>query len=358
MGSKTALPKVPSLATIKERLPIIFPEGTPRRGYVTREMAAKTIFVMFYCGAVEGGDHWMRPSQVTDMTDQQAASLSEEDRLAWIKMSLSNQKQRPTDTWYAANSREPIRDETIRLGLIPCGAVGEREGLPTTSSKPRYFLYSDFVRLFDEDIFGYDLNIKISEWRDNHLSKEALSRLHLVRSGVSLSESDSITVLFPNGQTRSMAPGPSSVISKAVIEVFTQVFMKRPAVIWLSESGSKVVLSDDVLANQLGLKIDASRTLPDIIMVDLGEDDFAREMRIWFVEVVATDGPINEERRRSLSLLAEEAGFRKDAVAYLTAFSDRSEGAYKKCSDDLAWGSFAWFLSEPDKIIEFHGAGH
>ena len=31
--------------------------------------------------------------------------------------------------WYADNTREPIRDETIRFGLISVGAVLEQEGL-------------------------------------------------------------------------------------------------------------------------------------------------------------------------------------------------------------------------------------
>ena len=43
-----------------------------------------------------------------------------------------------------ANSRETLRD-----GLIRVGAVVERSGLPTTSSKPRYALREGFAALFD-----------------------------------------------------------------------------------------------------------------------------------------------------------------------------------------------------------------
>jgi len=46
--TKKGLPFLPLLQTISERLPLVFPEGTPHRNYVTREMAAKTVFVMFY----------------------------------------------------------------------------------------------------------------------------------------------------------------------------------------------------------------------------------------------------------------------------------------------------------------------
>ncbi len=67
---------------IRERLQMIFPEGTEDRNYVTREIAAKTIFVMLYVGAVEGNRTWLRPDQVTRMTDAQATSTDEADREA------------------------------------------------------------------------------------------------------------------------------------------------------------------------------------------------------------------------------------------------------------------------------------
>ncbi|WP_308340232.1 hypothetical protein [Thiolapillus sp.] len=86
-------PEVPSLALIAERLPQIFPEGTEHRNYLIREMAAKTIYVMFYAGAIEGSDCWVRPSQVTDMTDEQALLTDTESRKAWVKMMLSNKKK-------------------------------------------------------------------------------------------------------------------------------------------------------------------------------------------------------------------------------------------------------------------------
>ena len=40
------LPTLIGVKSIQTVLPGIFPEGTPHRGYVVREMAAKTIFTM------------------------------------------------------------------------------------------------------------------------------------------------------------------------------------------------------------------------------------------------------------------------------------------------------------------------
>jgi hypothetical protein len=72
--TRKKLPHLASLKTISERLPLIFPEGIAHRNYLTREIAAKTIFVMVYVGAVEGTDRWLRPDQVTKMTDTQAVA--------------------------------------------------------------------------------------------------------------------------------------------------------------------------------------------------------------------------------------------------------------------------------------------
>lgn len=345
------LPPVPSIELIAERLPIIFPQGTEHRNYVIREMAARTVFVMLYAGAVAGADRWIRPSQVTDMSDAQASRIDDASREAWVKVSLSNKKDRPASAWYAANSREPVRDETLRGGFIVCRAVVEREGVPTTSSLPKYALDPEFARLFDPALSGETLASTVSAWRDTHLSKAALARQRLVKQGAAAAR-DAVSVTFPNGELRSLAPGPSSVIAKAVIEVFAPRFLKKPAVLWLSESGNKVVARDEALANALGLKIDVSKALPDIILVDLGEANSGADMLVVFVEVVASDGPVNRGRKVVLTTLALEAGFDERHLAFLTAYPDRSSAPFKKTVPELAWGSYAWFASEPDHLIE------
>jgi len=342
---------IPPLNIIAERLPHIFPEGTEHRNYVVREMAARTIYVMFYVGAVEGADEWIRPSQVTDMSDEQAAKIDEDSRRAWVENSMSTKKSRPANAWYAPNSREPVRDETIRTGLIPCRAVVERMGIPTTSAKPKYALNAAFAALFNPDLTDAALVAAIEAWQAAHLSKAAMSRLRLMKQGAAVAK-DAVSVTFPNGEIRTLAPGPSSVIAKAVIEVFAPRFLKQPTVLWLSESGNKVVARDENLANALGLRIDATKALPDIILVDLGADAGGTDMLVVFTEVVASDGPINRERKVALTTMALEAGFDERHLAFLTAYQDRSGQPFRKSISELAWGSYAWCASEPEYLLE------
>ena len=340
------LPPLLPVPDIHQRLQSIFPSGTANRNYVTREIAAKTVFVMLYIGAVEGAERWLRPDQVTRMTDAQAALVEDASREAWLKESIRPAAGHIEGRWYAANTREPIRDETLREGLVRLGAVKEREGLPTTSPRPRYALAGEFAGLFDPGLTGETLEAAIEEWQAASLSGGALARVAIMRRGA-VAREGKVLVTFPSGETRNMEPGPSSVITKAVVEDFAPRFLEQPGVIWLSESRNQVVARDDRLARDIGLTIRPDRNLPDLILADLGPDD----PLLVFVEVVATTGPVNEARQTALVAIATEAGFCEDRVAFVTAYADRNDAAFKGSVSELAWRSFAWFMSEPDHIV-------
>ncbi len=346
------LPQIVPVATIAKWLPEIFPEGTANRTYLVRQMAAKTVFVMFYAGAVEGSDRWLRPDQVTKMTDAQAARTDEELRERWTARSLTPAGiKHLAGRWYAANTREPIRDETLRAGLVPVGAVVERPGLPTTSAKPRYALSRDFADLLLTLARGTgDPLALIAQWQATHLTATALNRINLLRRGtVASGTSGRVKVTFPNGETRLMLPGPSTVIAKAVIEVFATRFLRQPGVIFVSESGNKVVARDDDVATSIRLRLDYSRNLPDIVLADVHPE----APKVVFVEVVATDGAITAQREAALSEVARDAGLGRENTYFVTAFADRSAPAFRKLVAELAWGTFAWFVSEPEKLLAF-----
>src|ERR1700733_7464667 len=176
-----------------------------------------------------------------------------------------------------------------------------------------------------------------------------IARTVLMRRGATTT-GEGILVTFPNGETRRMAPGPSSVISKAVIEEFAKRYLINPAVLWVSESGAKVVARDDELAAHLKLKIAAHRNLPDIIPGDLG-DGKEGVVLLVFIEVVASDGPVTPQRQEALLKIATDAGFPAKRVVFVTAYLDRSHPAFKKTISELAWRSFAWFAAEPEHLI-------
>lgn len=336
---------------VHARLQVIFPDGAANRAYLTRMLAASTVFVALYVDAIEGSGTYLGPKHVYRMTNEQAAQVDDASRAAYSAGVLRTGAHIEGRRWYQDNTREPIRDETLREGLVAIGAVTERTDLATTSSKPRYALKASFASLFNPALAGEALQARIAAWQAEALNKGALARLAIVRRGAGVS-TDQVLVTFPNGETRRMKPGPSSEITKAVVEVFAPAFLTDPAVVFLSESGNKVVARDDELARSIGLAIQADKNLPDTILVDLGP---AHPLLV-FVEVVATDGPISDRRKEALEELITEAGFPAEHVAFVTAYLDRSAGPFKKTVDSLAWGSYAWFAAEPERLVLFSEA--
>ena len=124
--------------------------------------------------------------------------------------------------------------------------------------------------------------------------------------------------------------------------------------VFISESGDKVVARDDSLAQSIGLNLDYSKNLPDVILADISTES----PKVIFVEVVATDGPVNEQRKQALLRVAADAGFDKAHVFFVSAFADRSSPAFRKLVSEIAWGgTFSWFMAEPDKLLAFKEGG-
>jgi hypothetical protein len=345
----TMLPPLLDVDQIRDRLLVIFPEGTPERAKCTGLAAARTIFTMLYVGAIEGGE-WLAPKFVYRMGNSQAAKTSETDRLAYLTAVKKPGTAEPRDRWYKENTRESIRDEALRYGLVAIGAVMVRPDVATTSSKGRYILRGALATLFDPGLTGAEFGRAAGAWRSRHLTRDALARVSILQISATGAKAR-VPVILPNGEARVMAPGLSSIITKAVVEIFAPRFLKDAAVPWISESGKKVVERDDALVRRLGITIRPEK-LPDIILADTG----GRDLMFIFVEVVATDGPIHNKRRAELMELVTNAGLNSGQILFLSAFQSRDHPGFKKTVASLAWGTFAWCLSDPDHLIAFDGA--
>lgn len=351
MENQWLIKKLPQIEEIQDRLKRIFPRDVDINGYIIREMGAKSVYAMLYCFCVEENE-WIRPATITCMTDEQAAIQDPESRRQWLM--LIQGAKAPRDIpgrWYKPNTREPIRDETLRE-MVRLGAVIERTGLPTTSPLPRYSLHGKFTALFNPDLQGKALEDAIIAWQNGFLSAPALARLALYKRLLS-SQSDGVLINLPNGETRKLASGPSSELAKAVVEQFTKHFMKEPAVILISESAKKLLLKDDEICKAIGFNVNVSGVLPDLILAELGEE----QPIIVFVECVATDGPINDRRKQELIMLAKEANYKETDCAYVTVFGDRSDSASRKLVPSTAWNTFIWYASEPEEIVFLRKGG-
>ena len=154
-----------------------------------------------------------------------------------------------------------------------------------------------------------------------------------------------------------MPAGDSPIITQAVVEVFAKRFLGRPAVVWISDSKNKL-FSDDTLEKVLQIRLDVAKVLPDVILVDLAPPTRPGKLMIVFVEVVSSDGPVSPQRKEELLkiLAASPRDYQPEDALFVTAYRDRQAPPVARAMRQLAWGSFAWFMSEPDHIVQFHGA--
>lgn len=335
----------PEVNDISERIKMIIPKELDPNGYILREIGAKTVFVMLYAFCVNR-EHWVRPATITCMNDENSKITDEHQRLNWLNTFQGRKAPKDVQNrWYMPNTREPIRDETLRE-MVRLSCVIEKEGLPTTSPLPRYSLQYDFAMLFDPALTGNALEEAIHIWQQKYLSQAALARIALSKKMVT-SDSTGILVTLPNGETKKLSPGPSSELIKAILENFAKRFLKRPAAILISESAKKITFKDEDLCSSIGLQIDVSTVLPDIILMELGSDT----PLLLFIECVATDGPISERRKQELEEIATKARYNKEDCVYITVFKDRTDQVSRRLNPSIAWGTFIWYATEPDSII-------
>lgn len=341
-----------------ERLRAVFPSGVvddPRA--VAGPLAAAAVYTFLYCGSMEGHNP-MRPSMVLWMCDGVAARAAaseperfHEDREQWYRaalrghralLSLLNEWGIEHRQWYADNSREPLRDETFREWLR-FGAMAHDSAIPTTSPRPAWTLHGDFASLFRPQLQGEELDETILGWQAANLGTVGRARVRL--GAERRAAGHAVEVRLPNGSVRPLTPGDSSLILKGVIERLAPKLLGAPGVVAISQSKRKVDVSDDELLRDLGLRIEAADLLPDALLFD------AAGGRFWFVEAVASDGEIHEARREELLRWAEAHGIEAATCGFLTAFLSRTHEAFRRRAVRIAWGTYVWFLDEPDGVV-------
>ncbi len=341
------------------RLTEVFPRETFASA-LSSKIAAAGVVAMLYVGAVVDEDETLgrhspvvRPSTCLWMQDEVLGQrYSDHDRATWFK--ASTQKRTLEDLvalwgltfhpWYGDNSRETLRDEALR-GLADVGAVRARLDLPTTSSSPRWALARPFAALFDQALVGEELHAAMDAWRASHLSKGEQVRLRERRRRQG--EGFAVKVTLPSGEVRTLEAGDASHLLRGIVEEWAPRRLKDPVVLTISEPGAKMPHVDKAMLDALGLRIDVSTLLPDAILADIG----AEPVEFWVVEAVNTDGPITERRKADLESWAVRQSIDPTSLRFVTAFLSRGGAAARKRLRDLASGTFAWFLDEPDQEL-------
>ena len=344
------LPKLIPRDKVHERLRVILPVGVTGRPVLNSPVTASVVWIALFCGAVNRS-RYIRPSMVCWMRDSIAKSLTDSNRDRYWNASKASQKalatEYPTEiletSWYADNTREVIRDDVLRNGLWALGAVLRDESQPTNSSKPVWCLQQEFMELFDPSLSGPQLEQAISKWQTENLSEILSGRLRSAQAAHT--SQHEVNVALPDGTHRALGAGTSSLIAKGVIEEFSMRTLSNVQVLALSEGREHVSPEDAVRLKARGLNPQADRVLPDIVLLDQASN------MLWCIEVVATDGPVNELRKSDLIRWAGHGGFEPEAIKLVTAFTSRTSNRFRALFPTLAQDTGIWFLDEPQLLV-------
>jgi hypothetical protein len=353
---------LPALEECGHRLEMIFPRAAFDT-VMSNPLAAAAVVAMIYVDAIVPDDGalpatttWVRPSMCLWLSDSAYAHTDSVSRTAWWQAARRGKKRVAAllEDWgeqfeprYADGTRETLRDETFPKWLDE-GAMRVRPGIKTTSSGPRWALTASFADLFDPQLATDELIAAIDAWRDAHMSPGG--RLKALTAQQREQRTHAIRVELPDGEIRSLEPGEASVILKGVIEVWAPARLADPVVLTISEPGDKIYTADNTVLLRLGLAIDTSTLLPDAVLVDIAAEPPA----FWIVEAVASDGPIDEDRKRALLRWAVSQRIPESDCRFLTAFGSRNSGPARRRLKDLAVGTYAWYADEPTRELAWY----
>ncbi len=356
---------LPERIECARRLEFLFPPAAFDR-VLSNALAAQSVAAMIYVDAVVPADGpvpteatWVRPTTVLWLSSEAYERADAASRIRWRDAALSGHKPKEKvaavlDSWglpfrppYGDNSRETLRDETWPKWQTH-GAARIRPGVLTSSSKPRWALTDAFADLFDPALDDHEVQVRIEAFRDIRMAPGWRAKAVVARRREA--QAHQVDVRLPDGTLRRLAPGESSEILQGVIEQWAPVRLIDPVVLTISEPGAKFVTADEATMKSLGITLDPAKLLPDALLVDVGADPVA----FWIVEAVSSDGEIDDDRKAALLRWAMSHNVSEGSCHFLSAFASRNAGPAKRRLKDLAAGTFAWYLDEPDHELAWY----
>ncbi len=162
-----------------------------------------------------------------------------------------------------------------------------------------------------------------------------------------------VNVRLPNGEVFALDKAPATSLTKAVLEVFAVRFLRLPAAVRVLQPGraNKVCGTDHTVA--VHLPATAASALPEVVLADVSPKQFM----LVFIAVVpdsAKGGEINAARKAALLQASHMAGLSASDIRLVSAFSHRAAPTFRRAGVNIAWGTFAWFSSEPSALLGFH----
>ena len=237
---------------------------------------------------------------------------------------------------YAPNTRETFRRHTMHQ-FVQAGIVLANPDVPERPTNSPKWVYRVTPHVLDlVKIYGY------SEW-DSKLATYLGEQKTLAQRYAHERDMNMIPLIV-RGESVTLTPGGHSRLIKAIIEEFGPRFVPGAEVLYIGDTGSKMVHFDQQTFMTLGLRFDAHGKFPDVVL-------YYREMNwLLLIEAVTSHGPVDAKRHAELETLFAHANAGR---VYVTAFTDRHIMA--RYLSEISWETEVWVADAPTHLIHFNG---
>lgn len=154
-----------------------------------------------------------------------------------------------------------------------------------------------------------------------------------------------IAVKLADGTEFQLIDGEHNLIQQQVLTEFLPRFGYGAEVLYCGDSDNKYgVIHQKEKLRKLGIQDLSQGKLPDIVA-------YSKEKNwVYLIEAYHTSNPITVERKYELRQMFAEVA---DECIYVTAFENND--AYHACTEELAWETEVWIVTEPDHMMHRNG---
>lgn len=240
------------------------------------------------------------------------------------------------DVEYAPNSREMFRRFTMHQ-FVEAGIVIANPDKPERPTNSPSFVYQIEPKFLEV----------ARQFRTSEFSP-ALAEFYKIRSTLkdiyARERIDKMVQITVDDKEIVLTPGQHNKLIKAIVEVFSPIFIPGSELVYMGDTGDKWGFYDEKLFKELNISTESHGKMPDVVF-------FYRE-KGWLilVESVTSHGPVDHKRRIELERLFSNVGL---GLVYVSAFLDKKTA--KKYMKDIAWESEVWIASAPTHMIHFNG---
>lgn len=131
---------------------------------------------------------------------------------------------------------------------------------------------------------------------------------------------------------------------RSVMGGFVGHFASDGRLVYAEVSNDQRTYVDQVLMAKLGVCLDPSRNMPDVVLY------VAEKNLLLLIECITDRGCINAKRKTDLGKLFKGSAA---GLVFISAFPNRE--VMREYLDDIAWETEAWVADAPSHMIHFNG---